>query len=379
MESLGLNDIEQLNQCIQQIYTFQDLDTFPSKALTLVDRLVPSDWPLFTLTNTRTGQLYLTYLPSFSELPSKSLEVLEQILSEDRANHPIAQNMPQTLHGSHKLSDFISQSELHSYEGLYQQFLRPLGVEDQMLFFLPDVNPGRWSELAQANTTLTGFILNRLSCSFVERDRLILNLLRTHLFQAYTNAQRYRQLLQNSTQLQQSLDYLGTIVLNPEGRVILIAPQAVSWLETYFTKSSCCPQLPDHLWSWIKHQVDLLANRLDLSPVILPLRIQQNGRELTIRLVIESAARYLLLLEEQTLSSFQSLELLGLSQRETEMLSLVIQGNSNKAIATQLGVQASTVRKHLENIYLKFGVGSRTEAIAQALEKLGLLRSLSCR
>jgi DNA-binding CsgD family transcriptional regulator len=42
-------------------------------------------------------------------------------------------------------------------------------------------------------------------------------------------------------------------------------------------------------------------------------------------------------------------------------------------------VQTSTIRKHLENIYLKFGVGSRTEAIAQALEKLGMLNSLACR
>ncbi len=379
MESLALNDTELLNQCIQQLYTLHDLDTFPIAALTLVDRLVPSDWPLFTLTNTRTGQLLTASLPSFSELPVKSIEVLEQVLSSDRKNHPIAQNMPQTLHGSHKLSDFISQSELHALENLYQRFLRQVCIEDQMIFFLPDVNPGRWSELAQANTTLTGFILNRPSRSFVERDRSILNLLRPHLFQAYTNAQRYRLLQQTASQLQQSLDYLGTIVLNREGRVISIAPQAISWLQTYFAKSSCRDYLPDHLWSWVKHQVDRSASRLDLSPVMLPLRIQQNGRELSIRLVIESDTRYLLLLEEQTLSSFQSLELLGLSQRETEVLALVIQGNGNKMIATELGVQTSTIRKHLENIYLKFGVGSRTEAIAQALEKLGMLTSLACR
>ena len=171
MESLAFDDIQNLHQGIQQIYTCHNLDTFPIDALRVVDRLVPSDWPLFCLTNTRTGQLFQTSLPSFSGLSPRLIEVLEKILSEDRQSHPIARNMPQTLHGSHKLSDFISQQELHSYEGLYQQFLRQLGVEDQMLFFLPDINPGRWSELAQTNTTLTGFILNRPSCSFVERDR----------------------------------------------------------------------------------------------------------------------------------------------------------------------------------------------------------------
>jgi DNA-binding CsgD family transcriptional regulator len=375
MESLAFDDTQKLLQGIQEIYTCHNLDTFPIDALRIVDRLVPSDWPLFTLTNTRTGQLSLRYLPNFSGLSPELINVLEQVLSQDRDTHPIAQHMPQTLNGAYKLSDFVSQPELHSLENLYQHFLRQVSIEDQMIFFLPDISPGRWSELAQANTTLTGFILNRPSCSFVERDRLILNLLRPHLFQAYSNAQKFRQLNQNACQLQQSLDYLGTIVFNAEGRVISIAPQAIIWIETYFTKYSYYTQLPDRLWSWVKHQVDSLVHKSDLAKVYRPLRIQQNGRELIVRLVLESDARYLLILEEQTLSSFNSLELLGLSQRETEVLQWLMQGKDNKHIAVQLSIKVGTVRKHLENIYLKLGVGSRTEAISYALAKLGFLQS----
>ena len=84
----------------------------------------------------------------------------------------------------------------------------------------------------------------------------------------------------------------------------------------------------------------------------------------------------LLLLEEQTLSLSKSLELLGLSQRETEVLFWVMQGKDNKAIAVHLSVCTSTVGKHLESIYRKLGVQSRTEAIAHALEKLGVPNSL---
>jgi DNA-binding NarL/FixJ family response regulator len=80
-----------------------------------------------------------------------------------------------------------------------------------------------------------------------------------------------------------------------------------------------------------------------------------------------------LLLEEQTTSLLNSLDLLGLSQRETEVLSCVVQGKENKMIAIKLGVGESTVRKHLERIYGKLGVSSRTEAIAHTLQKLGLL------
>jgi DNA-binding CsgD family transcriptional regulator len=381
METLEPEDIQKLNHSIQQIYTLHDLDTFGVDSLAIVDRLVSSDWPLFHLTDTQTGKISLTFLPNFSSVPIELLSVLEQVLSKDRANHPIAQHMPQTLNGAYKLSDFISQQELYCRERLYQQFLRPLDVEDQMLLFLPNVNPGKWVELAQAKTILAGFIINRHECSFTERDRSILNLLRPHLLQAYSNAQKYQQLQQNLSQVQQSLDYLGTIVLDTEGQIQSIAPQAIIWLETYFFKSTCCsPHLPDHLWAWVKHQIAGFTTKTDLPPTCVPLRIQQAGRELTIRLVVEaSGRRYLLMLEEQTLSSLNSLAILGLTQRETEVLALIIQGSNNQAIAAQMNVTISTVRKHLENIYLKLGVKSRTEAIAQTLAKLGFLYSLPLR
>jgi DNA-binding CsgD family transcriptional regulator len=80
-----------------------------------------------------------------------------------------------------------------------------------------------------------------------------------------------------------------------------------------------------------------------------------------------------LLLEEQSKSLLSSLKLLGLSQRETEVLALVIQGKNNKAIARLLGISPSTTRRHLESIYHKLAASSRTEAITKALGRLGFL------
>jgi DNA-binding NarL/FixJ family response regulator len=54
-----------------------------------------------------------------------------------------------------------------------------------------------------------------------------------------------------------------------------------------------------------------------------------------------------------------------------------MRGEVNQAISKHLGVHPSTIRKHLESIYHKLGVQSRTEAIAQALDKLGMLPSLT--
>lgn len=56
----------------------------------------------------------------------------------------------------------------------------------------------------------------------------------------------------------------------------------------------------------------------------------------------------------------------SLSAREREVLRLLTAGLSNRQIAAQLCVAESTVKAHLDNIYRKLSVNSRTQAIAQA-------------
>jgi DNA-binding CsgD family transcriptional regulator len=372
MEELVLSDTKNLHQSIQQLYTLRNPDTFGVNALFVLNQLIPSDIPCFHIIHTQNLQGSHEHLPDFPGLTADQERAMVQHFGE----HPITLNMPQTLNGAYKISDFVSLKELHCLEGVYQKFMRLLSLEDQMTLFFSNETSWGWYQLSQVKATLVGVSLNRDRRSFTERDRLILNLLRPHLSQAYCNVQHYQQLQQELSQLQQSFNYLGLVTLDAKGQVQSIAPQAIVWLETYFSKPIGSHQLPDHLWSWVKHQIAELIKNPNLPKAGLPLRIQQEGKELVIRLAIEQLGeRYLLLLEEQTLSPMNSLTLLGLSQRETEVLAWIIQGKDNKAIATHLSINVSTVRKHLESIYCKFGVHSRTEAIAQALAKLGILNS----
>ena len=55
-----------------------------------------------------------------------------------------------------------------------------------------------------------------------------------------------------------------------------------------------------------------------------------------------------------------------LSERELEVLGLIAQGLSNREIAQRLVLSVGTVKVHTRNIYGKLGVGSRTQALAQA-------------
>jgi DNA-binding CsgD family transcriptional regulator len=54
-----------------------------------------------------------------------------------------------------------------------------------------------------------------------------------------------------------------------------------------------------------------------------------------------------------------------LSVRENEVLDLVAKGASNAEIAERLWISPATVKKHLENVYAKLAVRSRTAALAQ--------------
>lgn len=63
----------------------------------------------------------------------------------------------------------------------------------------------------------------------------------------------------------------------------------------------------------------------------------------------------------------------GLTQRESEILSFMVSGLSNRAIAIRLVIGDETVKSHLRSMYRKLGVGDRTSAVAAALRE-GIFR-----
>jgi DNA-binding NarL/FixJ family response regulator len=60
---------------------------------------------------------------------------------------------------------------------------------------------------------------------------------------------------------------------------------------------------------------------------------------------------------------------LGLTQRESEVLSLLVAGLTNRAIAAKLVVSEETVKTHSRGIYRKLSVQDRTAAVALALRE----------
>ena len=63
----------------------------------------------------------------------------------------------------------------------------------------------------------------------------------------------------------------------------------------------------------------------------------------------------------------------NLTPRETEILQLISEGNSNKKIGNQLFISEETVKGHVKNILGKLGANDRTQAVSIAVRR-GIIR-----
>jgi DNA-binding NarL/FixJ family response regulator len=58
-----------------------------------------------------------------------------------------------------------------------------------------------------------------------------------------------------------------------------------------------------------------------------------------------------------------------LTDRETDVLRLIVKGNSNKEIASKLSISEATVKTHVNSLLGKLGVSDRTQAATTALQR----------
>ncbi|MBW4621781.1 MAG: helix-turn-helix transcriptional regulator [Cyanosarcina radialis HA8281-LM2] len=373
MKQLTLRDVRKLLNAVQSVYTLQNLETFGTDTLSILEQLVSQDASVFVAS--RVDGSETTIMQSLSQ-------DFERLMKEDLCDtcyryndeNPLVQNMPLTLLGAHKVSDFVNRKEFFQTEA-YQQIMKRIGVDDISGMALYSGDP---SKRPRGDEYITAYYFYQQSWeSLTERDRLVLNLIQPHLNQAYQTVTRFQSLQKQLTQLQQSLDRSGVIFLDDLGQVKLITSQAARWLEDYFNYTYLFDRLPDQLNSWIRHQISQLKTDSNLPSPCLPLCLELRDRQLTIRLVIdEPGEQYLLLLaEERVISLLASLEAIGLSKQEAKILFWAIQGKDNTAIAQEMNIRYRTVGKHLENIYRKLNAHSRSEAVTVALEKCGCLNS----
>jgi DNA-binding CsgD family transcriptional regulator len=322
---LRTSDLEAVLDFLGEASSVEGPDPFPRPVLESLRRLVRSDYTYYSeLDRVRRLALWSAEAPGDVDEPE------EPTYWDIRDEHPVCHHHEITGDfRALKLSDFVTRSELRR-TGIYWDYFRPWGAEYVMAVGL---------DAPLTHTKV--FLFHRAGGhDFNERDRAVLDFLRPHLASLYAAAQARRRAAQALALLEES--ETGLLILNAAGRVEHATPEAMRLMSVYF--GGFRTGLPEELASWLLEQRK--------APTPDPLRVE--SEEMTLRVHLVDGA--LLLAEERARPP--------LTDREREILELVAAGKSNAEIAEAIWIAPGTVRKHLENVYEKLGVHSRTAAVA---------------
>jgi len=173
--------------------------------------------------------------------------------------------------------------------------------------------------------------------------------------------------LQTSRQMHQTrgaLDAFGqaAIAIVPAtGQIVWQTPLARQWIEHYAALMELQP--------WVSNLYQAFGNQIKVNPLTV---IKSSGRLIFTPVEMQSDEQWIILLREE--SDAAQIEALiatfSLTRREAEVLYWAIKGKTNRDIGDILGTSPRTVNKHLEHVFAKLGVETRTAASALARSKI---------
>lgn len=150
---------------------------------------------------------------------------------------------------------------------------------------------------------------------------------------------------------------LGVLVVDTRGRLAWRSPQAQRWLAEFFAPADDAPCI-----EWLGAADAELQRRGADGRVLAARRLGEVGLGETM---------WLLRVHEAGDAAPSRLATAALTPRETEVLSWIAKGKTNRDVADILGMSPRTVNKHLEHVFEKLGVETRAAAAALASRELG--------
>jgi DNA-binding response OmpR family regulator/DNA-binding CsgD family transcriptional regulator len=160
--------------------------------------------------------------------------------------------------------------------------------------------------------------------------------------------------------------YASITVRASDGKLMWQTPLARELLVRYYGSAA---QTPQPVVAWLRRHLPEAERQIEPPR----LSIEQGARRLTFRLHRQTGDEdWLIVMRE--VSDTAVVEAMSLSfkltAREAEVLYWVVKGKINRDIAEIVGASPATVKKHLERVFLKLGVETRTSAAAMALNRI---------
>lgn len=333
MTLLSTGDGERLLRFVAEADRIGGDEPFTPELLVELGELVQADWVSYSELDRVRCRTLLGVARAGDEDDVKDDAMSTIFWSIVVEQHPVCVRHQQGRFRALKLTDFGTRRELHD-SLVYDVWLKPLGVEHELNVPIP-------SPLWHTKT----FLFDRSGGrDFTERDRLVLDLLQPHLTRLWEAARTRRLLSAALARLDGAAahDASGVVLLDGTERIDFVSAPARRLLREFFPPQAG-GRLPKELASWLEAG--------GTTPF-------QQRRD-TYLLTVARNNGALLLVERRDEAR--------LTQREKEVLSWVARGKTNAEIARLLWVSPGTVRKHLENVYAKLGVSTRTAAVAMFL------------
>jgi CheY-like chemotaxis protein/DNA-binding CsgD family transcriptional regulator len=169
--------------------------------------------------------------------------------------------------------------------------------------------------------------------------------------------------------------YASIAVRASDGRLLWQTPLARELLLGYYGSSG--PLAPEPILAWLRRHLREAEQQVEPPR----LTVESGAKRLTFRLhqqlgQDEEGGDWLIVMREVSDTAVIAAMSLyfKLTAREAEVLYWVVKGKINRDIADILGASPATVKKHLERVFEKLGVETRTAAAGMAMNRIRQLQ-----
>jgi DNA-binding CsgD family transcriptional regulator len=355
MDGMRLSDHRTVLDVARTVGELDTLDEFRSGVLELLPRLVSGDVGGYNEVDTRGGESIVM----LDCEPLSSVDITEPLVRLAH-QHPLIAHQSTSGDGAAcSISDLVSVREYHGRE-IYDELLRHVLAEDQIAI-----------SFRGADDMLIGIAVNRSRRGFGVRDRARLDASRPFFEQAYRNVLDRTRLRAALAGLERAADATArpVMLVRGDGRVESATASAAAWLREEHAVVPGQP-LPEPVSSWFAAE-RVRSGSLD-EPAGPPLVLESESGRVRARFVPGGPGGLDAVVLEAPEAPLRvgHLIAIGLTRRESEVLRLASLGWRNGEIAHALDLSPHTVAKHLQNVYSKLDVTSRTAAVQRARERI---------
>jgi DNA-binding CsgD family transcriptional regulator/PAS domain-containing protein len=357
-------DVGLLLGAVGELYACDDVQNFPRVTVRAARRLIEADVVGYNEVDPLVERCPYWIEPHV-EAAGKHAAALEAHLTE----HPRMVDFMATEEPvARATSDYLSVGEWES-TAIFNEFYRHWDSNDQLILLAGLATRPGWS---------VGIVYSRQRRGFSDRDRAVLDLLRPHVLAAYRNSEAVAGLRGQMASILAGADMsnAAVIVVDREGRVQAATRAAHTVLCSHFPSWTRRPgsRLPTGLAAWAMPHIEPPTDVP--PPVLAPFVLRTNDVVLTARLVNgggmgEASA---IVLDERPAPSAASAtspraRAAALPPRLRQVLDRLLAGDSEKQIATRIGLSPHTVHDHVKRLYRTLDVNARSELLALFVEK----------